>query len=168
MFDTMTFTKLAGALCGAFLVLLLGKWGAEELYHAGGHGKGEQSYVIDTGAEEVEEEVEEVDFATVLASADAAAGARVFKKCAACHKLADGENGVGPHLFGVVGRDKGAVDGYGYSGTLASMEGDWSPENLNGFLEKPSNYADGTTMSFAGLKKLDDRANVIAYLQTIK
>jgi cytochrome c len=166
MLDTMTFTKVAGALCGALLVLLLAQWVADELYHVGGHG--EQSYVIDTGAEdEAVEEVVEVDFATVLASADADRGARVFNKCQACHKLEDGANGTGPHLYGVVGRDKGAVPGFGYSDTLASMEGDWTPENLSGFLENPRQYAPGTTMGFAGLRDIEDRANLIAYLEAM-
>ncbi|WP_299673656.1 cytochrome c family protein [uncultured Roseobacter sp.] len=166
MLDTMTFTKAAGAVCGALLVFLLGKWAAEELYHVDSHG--EASYVIEVeGAEEVAEVEEEVDFATVLASADPEAGARVFRKCSACHKLADGENGTGPHLYGVVGRDKGGVDGFNYSDTLASMEGDWTAENLNGFLERPSSYAPGTSMSFAGLRKVEERADLIAYLDSL-
>ncbi|WP_299963151.1 cytochrome c family protein [uncultured Roseobacter sp.] len=165
MFDTMTFTKAAGGVCGTLLVFLLGKWAAEELYHVEAHG--EASYVIEVeGGEEVAE-VEEVDFETVLASASVDAGARVFRKCSACHKLEEGANGVGPHLYGVVGREKGAIDAFNYSDMLASMEGDWSAENLNGFLEKPSDYAPGTSMGFAGLNKVEDRANVIAYLDSL-
>ncbi|MGZ2259216.1 c-type cytochrome [Roseobacter sp. A03A-229] len=165
MLDTMTFTKAAGAVCGALLVFLLGKWAAEELYHVDSHG--EAAYVIEVeGGEEVAE-VEEVDFATVLASADPEAGARVFRKCSACHKLADGENGTGPHLYGVVGREKGAVGGFNYSDTLASMDGAWTAENLDGFLERPSSYAPGTSMSFAGLKKVEERADLIAYLDSL-
>ena len=65
------------------------------------------------------------------------AGERVFGKCKACHKL-DGTNGTGPHLNGVVGREIAAVDGFAYSDALAGMSGDqWTPENLNGFLENP-------------------------------
>jgi cytochrome c len=165
MFDTMTFTKAAGGICGALLVLLLGKWAAEELYHVESHG--EASYVIEVeGGEEVAE-VEEVDFATVLASASVEDGAKVFRKCSACHKLEAGENAAGPYLHGVVGRDKGTAQGFSYSDTLASMEGDWTPENLNGFLEKPSDYAPGTSMGFAGLRNVQERADVIAYLATI-
>lgn len=165
MFDTMTFTKAAGGICGALLVFLLGKWAAEELYHMDSHG--EAAYVIEVeGGEEVAA-VEEVDFATVLASASAEDGARVFRKCSACHKLVEGENGVGPYLYAVVGREKGAVDGFSYSDTLASMEGAWTAENLNGFLEKPSTYAPGTSMSFAGLKKVEERADLIAYLDSL-
>ncbi|WP_298841841.1 cytochrome c family protein [uncultured Roseobacter sp.] len=165
MLDTMTFTKAAGGICGALLVFLLGKWAAEELYHVDAHG--EAAYVIEVESGEDVAEVEEVDFATVLASASVEDGAKVFRKCSACHKLEDGANGTGPHLYGVVGRDKGAVDGFAYSDTLASMDGDWSAENLSGFLERPSSYAPGTSMSFAGLKKVEDRADVIAYLDSL-
>lgn len=170
MLDTMTLTKATAGVCGALLILLLGKWAADEIYHVGGgHGGEEQAYVIETGSEESgSEEATEVNFDEVLASADVGKGARVFNKCKACHKLEAGANGTGPTLFGVVGRDKGAVDGFGYSATIAEMEGDWTPENLNGFLTSPKNYAPGTTMGFAGLRDVEDRANLIAYLATIK
>ena len=166
MFDTMTFTKIAASLCGALLVLLLGKWAADELYHAGGHG-GEQSYVIDTGAEVSDEEVVEVAFADVFAVADADAGARVFRQCSACHKLEAGANGVGPYLHGVVGRDVGVAEGYAaYSGALTEVADVWTPENLNGFLENPRSYAPGTSMAYNGLRDVEDRANLIAYIQS--
>ena len=166
--DTMTFTKAAGALCGALLVFLLGKWAAEELYHVQSHG--EQAYVIETGGDDeapAEEEEAGPTFEEVFASADASAGSGVFRKCQACHKVEDGANGTGPHLYNVVGRDIASVDGFGYSDTLAGMEGDWTPEALNAFLENPRDYAPGTTMGFAGLNKVEDRADVIAYLQSI-
>lgn len=170
MFDTMTMTKILGALCGTFLVFLLGNWAAESLYHVGGGGHGDDhamAYVIETDDGGAEVEVEEVDFAAILAAADADKGAKVFGKCKACHKLDDGANGTGPHLFNVVGRDIGSVDGYGYSGVLAELPGGWTAEALDGFLENPKSYASGTKMSFSGLKKIQDRANLIAYLGTI-
>lgn len=167
MFDTMTFTKIAGSLCGALLIFLLGKWAADELYHAGGHG-GEQAYVIDTGVEESDEEVVEVAFADVFALADAGAGARVFRQCSACHKAEAGENGVGPYLHGVVGRDIGAAEGYAaYSGALSEVAEVWTPENLNGFLENPRSWAPGTSMGYNGLRDVEDRANLIAYLDSL-
>lgn len=167
MFDTMTFTKIAAGLCGALLILLLGKWAATELYHVGGHG--EQAYVIDTGdAETVATDEPEVPFEEVLAAADVGAGAKVFRKCSACHKVEDGANGTGPHLYGVVGRDVASVSDYGsYSSTLAGLDGAWTPENLNGFLENPKGWAPGTSMAFAGLNKVEDRANLIAYLDSL-
>jgi len=168
MFDTMTMTKAVGALCGAFLVFLLGKWAAEELYHVGGHGEDHaQGYVIDLGGDEPAEDEPEVDFAVLLASADAGQGERVWSKCRACHKLENGENGTGPHLWGVVDREVGAVDGFSYSGALVAVADVWTPDNLNAFLENPKGYAPGTKMSFAGLDDAEDRANLIAYLATI-
>lgn len=166
MFDTMTMTKLAAGLFGAWLVLLLGKWAGEELYHAEAHG--EQSYAIEIeGAEEAEPE-EEIDFAALMEAADPASGERVFRKCSACHKVAAGDNNVGPYLHGVVGRQIAAADGFGYSGVLAGMtDVAWTPEELSAFLENPKGYAPGTTMGFAGLKKPEDRANVIAYLDSL-
>lgn len=166
MFDTMTLTKVVAAICGAWLILLLGKWGAEGLYHVGGHG--EQAYVIeveDDGGDE--EEVVEVAFADVFAAADAGSGERLWRACQACHSLEDGKNGTGPHLYAVVGRDKGAVDGYGYSDAMATQEGDWTPENLEAFLTSPKDYTPGTKMSYSGMRDIEDRANLIAYLATI-
>lgn len=174
MFDTMTMTKVTGAVCGSLLVYLLAAWGAESLYHVGhtGHGgEGEeiaQAYSIDTGAEEASAETAEAgpDFATVFAAADAAAGEKVFAKCKSCHKL-DGSDATGPHLNGIVNKNKGTSAGYAYSEALAALTADvWSPENLNGFLENPKGYMPGTKMSFAGLPKVEDRANLIAYLAT--
>jgi cytochrome c len=171
MFDTMTMTKTLGALCGALLIFLLGKWGADAMYGFYGHDKHHAaSYVIDTGADEAGdmEEVIEIAFADVYAVADAGSGERLWRQCAACHKLEAGANGTGPHLFNVVNRDKGAIDGFGYSGTLADMDGNWDYEALNAFLANPKGYVKGTKMTFSGLKKDKDRANIIAYLETIQ
>jgi cytochrome c len=176
MFDTMTMTKAVGAVCGSLLVFLLLGWAGNSLFtvggahHGAGHGEEEiaQAYTIDTGAEEAPAEgaAEGPDFATLMASADPAAGETVFRKCASCHKL-DGTDGVGPHLNGVVGRMHAAVAGFAYSeANLALASEPWTPEALNGFLENPKKYMPGTKMAFAGLPKAEDRANVIAYLAT--
>jgi cytochrome c len=169
MFDTMTITKAGGALCGSLLVFLLGGWAAEVLYHTGG-GHGDevaQAYVIDTGETEEAAPAEQVDFATLYAAADAAAGEKVFAKCKACHKV-DGTDGTGPHLNGVVDRAKAASAGFGYSDALKAMaDTAWTAENLYAFLENPRGYAPGNKMSFAGLPKSEDRVNLIAYLATL-
>jgi cytochrome c len=172
MFDTMTMTKVLGATCGSLLVFLLGAWAADALYTTGGaHGEGhEQAYTIETGTEEATEAVADAGpaFEEVFAAADPAAGEKVFAKCKSCHKL-DGVDGTGPHLNGVVGRAKASIAGFGYSETLVGMAADsWTPENLNGFLENPKAYAPGTKMAFAGLPKVEDRANVIAYLASVQ
>lgn len=171
MFDTMTLTKIVGGVCGSLLVFLLGGWVAEALYHQGGHGHGDErkmAYVIDTGTGGAEkEEVVEVDFATLLASADLKKGAKVFKKCKACHKLEDGANATGPYLYGVVDRAIGTAAGFGYSGALNQVGETWSVENLNTFVTAPKAAAPGTSMNFKGLSKPEDRANLIAYLQSV-
>jgi cytochrome c len=118
----------------------------------------------DTDADEV---VEVVDFGPILAAADIASGESIFgKKCGSCHKV-DGSNATGPHLDGAFGRDIGSVDGFGYSGILTELDGNWTADALNHFLEKPKSFAPGTKMTFTGFKKLDDRADVVAYLQSI-
>ena len=171
--DTMTATKVLGGFCGALLIYLLGNWAAEEIYHIGGGHGGEYAsgYAIEVAEAEVEvDEMEEEgpQFAELYLAADIDKGAKVFGKCKACHKLEDGANGTGPHLYAVVDRAVGSVDGYGYSGALVAVAETWSPENLDGFLENPKKYAAGTKMGFSGLKKPVDRANLIAYLATVK
>ncbi len=165
--DTMTLTKATAAVCGAFLVLLLGKWTAEALYHVGGE-EGEAAYVIETESDEgAQEEVVEVSFEELMAAADIGKGSKVFKKCAACHKIADGANATGPFLYGVVGRPVASAAGFGYSGAMTEKGGDWTAEALDVFLTKPAADVPGTAMSFSGLKKQADRINVIAYLDSL-
>ncbi len=173
MFDTMTLTKTVGALCGSLLVFLLALWFAESMYHTGGGGHGDehhQAYVIDTGDAEgggEAEAAEEVDFGALLASADTADGEKLFKKCQSCHKLEEGVNATGPSLYGVVGRNVGSIADFNYSGSLSAVADVWTPENLNNFLANPKGFAPGNKMSFAGFKKPEERANIIAYLDSV-
>jgi len=164
--NTMEITKVVGGVAGALLVLLLLKMGAGLYYFPHG-GHAEQGYTIAVADEGPVEEVEAVPFAEVLAAADAGNGERVFNKCKACHSVEANENKVGPSLFGIVDRAQGAEE-FGYSDTLAGLEGTWTVENLNDFLTKPSDYAPGTSMSFAGLPKEKDRANLVAFLATLQ
>ncbi|PWR04264.1 cytochrome c family protein [Meridianimarinicoccus roseus] len=111
-----------------------------------------------------------VPCAALAQDGDAAAGEKVFRKCQACHAVGEGaENKVGPALNGIVGRTIASGEGFDYSDVLAEMGSagkTWTPEELGAFLTKPRDYAKGTKMSFAGLRKEDERADVIAYLAT--
>ena len=105
------------------------------------------------------------DIMSLFASTSVAEGAKVFKKCAACHSInKGGSNKIGPALWGVLGRSAGSVPGYKYSKAMASHGKNWSFEEMNGFLIKPRDWIKGTKMSFAGLKKAEDRAAVILYM----
>ena len=102
-----------------------------------------------------------------LASGDVAAGEKVFKKCKACHVVDAEKHKTGPHLVNIMGRAAGSADGYKkYSGAMKSSGIVWNEETLDGYLEKPKAYVKGTRMAFAGLRKAEDRANVIAYLKS--
>ncbi len=107
----------------------------------------------------------EVPIATLLASADVAKGAEVFKKCSACHSVNQGgASGIGPNLYASVGKPHGHVAGFAYSDALKAVPGNWTFDALNAWLTSPRKYAPGTKMTFAGLSNPQDRANVIAYL----
>ena len=109
-----------------------------------------------------------VPIGTLLAAADAAAGVKVFKKCKACHTVdKGGKNKIGPNLWEVVNSEAGKRAGFAYSKAMAAKGGTWTYENLGAFLAKPKAYLPGTKMAFAGLKKVKDRAAVIAYLRSL-
>ena len=116
--------------------------------------------VVEPGAEEGP------DLGTLLAAADATKGEAVFAKCAACHTITQGgANGIGPNLFGIVGKPIGKhAPGFAYSSDLSEHGGEWTYENMDAWLTSPRAFAAGTKMTFAGLGKPEDRANVILYL----
>lgn len=131
-----------------------------------GHSPEEPGYVI-AGGEGGGGAAEGPAFETLLASADLAAGEQVFSKCAACHTVnAGGANGIGPNLNGVVGRAIASHGGFSYSAALGEKGGNWDFAALNEWLASPRRFANGTTMSFAGLSNAEERANLIAYLNS--
>jgi cytochrome c len=175
--------KVLGAVLIAVLVLVvIGKIGDNLVTtgggHVGGHGGGHGDATVTAKtsvkkvnplAVKVDEPATEMNIAAALEIADPAKGKRVFGKCKACHTVANGgKNGIGPNLWNIVNRAPGSADGFKYSKALAGMSTKiWNYENLNAFLLKPRNYAKGTKMTFAGLKKDRDRANVITYLRSL-
>jgi cytochrome c len=159
----------AGILCAGLLAMAAGKI-ADVMVHPQSLEK--NAYAVDTSALQDAAAPAASDgpslepVLALLATADAAAGQKIFKKCAACH-TADkgGKNKVGPNLYDVVNGGQAGKDGFKYSGAMKDLGGNWDYASLNGFLAKPKDFVPGTKMSFAGLKKVGDRAAVIAYLR---
>lgn len=95
---------------------------------------------------------------------DPVAGEKAFGKCKACHTVEEGKNRVGPSLYGVVGREAGAIEGFRYSDAMQKADIVWDDENLHKYLENPKGFLPGNKMIFAGIKNPEERGNVIAYL----
>lgn len=105
----------------------------------------------------------------LLATADAKVGAKVFKKCTACHSAESGaKHKIGPNLWGIVGHPQGKADGFTYSGAVAGLGGKWTMEELDKFIADPKGYAPGTKMTFRGIPKNSDRAALLVFLESLK
>jgi cytochrome c len=167
--DSFELNKIIAAiLMVALLVIGLGKI-ADGVFHVNKPEK--QGYKVEvenqtiSSTSEVNNTVEKINIVTVMAQGDVVSGQKIFKKCAACHSINQGgKNKIGPALYNVVGRKVGGVADYKYSKALTLYGKEWTFEELNGFLKKPSTYLKGTKMSYAGLRKETDRASVIKYL----
>jgi cytochrome c len=171
--DSFQFNKIIGALLGTVFVVFSITLVADALFAA--HPPETPGYAIEApeghgeGGPAVEEET--VSIATLLQDADPAAGESAFRKCQACHTSEQGgANKVGPNLWNIVNRPVASHEGFSYSSAMkefATQAAGWDYEHLNEFLLAPKSYVSGTAMAFAGLKKDDERANVIAYLRTL-
>jgi cytochrome c len=167
----LTFNKVAGAVLATGLAIVglreisAGVFAPEEVEKPG--------YLVEvaeeTGGGGAAEEAP-IDWGTVLPTADASAGQAAFAKCQSCHTYnAGGANGTGPNLHGVVGRRPGSVGGFAYSQGMqdfAAKQAVWNDEQLSEFLKSPQKHIPGTKMSFVGLKKPEDRINMIAFLRS--
>lgn len=166
--DSFEFNKIAGATI-ASTIALLGLSIATDMAFTP-HLPEKPGYIVEGVVEEVAEagpaaEAERpIEF--YLASATAEKGEAVFKKCAACHNAAQGgASGIGPNLYGIVGAPQASRAGFSYSDSLSSMKGQpWGWTELSNWLANPKGYAAGNKMSFAGLKKPDERAAVMLWL----
>ena len=167
--DSFELNKIVAAvLMVALLVIGLGKI-ADSVFHV--KKPKNPGYQVEVESQltlvssQATEVVDKIDITALMALGDVASGEKIFKKCAACHSVnKGGKNKIGPALYNVVGRAVGGVDDYKYSKALASYGKEWTFEELNGFLQKPASYLKGTKMSYAGLRKEEDRASIIKYL----
>ena len=166
--DSFEINKIVAAvLMVALLIIGIGKL-SDVIFHVekpkspGYSVELENVKTISTSEKVVEDKV---DIAALMAMGDVALGEKIFKKCAACHSIIEGgKNNIGPALYNVVGRKVGGVADYKYSKALAAYDKEWTFEELNGFLIKPTKWIKGTKMAYAGLRKEKDRASVIKYL----
>ena len=169
--DSFEINKFAGAILGAlFLVLGVG-YIAEAIFHVE-HPEvpGYLVEVADAGSEGAAEEEPEINAVDLIATSDPADGQSSFRACAACHSVDQGgENKVGPALWGVMGRAMAGVDGFGYSGALTEFGADkvWGYAEMDAWLANPKGYVPGTSMAYAGMRKPEDRAAMIAYLRSL-
>ncbi len=164
----MEFNKIFAAILVAGIIAMFGGFAAKLLVHP--HKIAENAYNIEVvevagpgGAKPMAQPI-----LAMIATADAAKGEKIAKACAACHTFnKGGPAGVGPNLWGVVGGQKDHMPGFAYSGALLEVGGPtWTYAELNKFLWKPKGYAKDTKMSYAGLKKPEDRAALLAWMRT--
>ena len=166
--DTFELNKFAGAILGVILIVFVVAKFSETVFHPHameGQAYGEIDVPKDTQSAVAEVEPEAVPLPVLLASANVEKGERVSKKCASCHSFEkDGKNKVGPNLYNILGAVPGAKD-FSYSVAMKEKGGRWTYAEMDSFLESPRNALPGTKMSFAGLRRADDRAAILLYLR---
>ena len=169
---------LAAIIMAVLIVSLIGHIGdlivkTEHNKHGGHQEKTETAYKIDvpdmgdnqSKIPKKEEIIEPIS--SLLVNASAQDGQKLFKKCGTCHNYEkNSSNKVGPNLWNIIDRPKASINGFAYSKALVDLGGKWSYEELAEFLYKPKKYVKGTKMNFAGLKKTQDRANLVLFLRT--
>ncbi|MCX7281878.1 MAG: cytochrome c family protein [Alphaproteobacteria bacterium] len=170
--DSFEWNKIIGAVLGTAIFIFVVRVVAENIYEPEKPEK--PGYVVEGvteppagvgAAAPVAETLP--DWGTVLAKADVAAGKSTGAKCEACHDLSAAKTvKIGPPLFGAVDRARASIAGFSYSAAIKSKPGNWSYDELFKFIKSPGAYIPGTKMSFAGISKIDDRINLIAYLRS--
>jgi cytochrome c len=168
--NSFELNKFLGAILGTCLILLSLNIAANALFSPENPAKPGYEIAVteQPGTGTKPAAAPEEPIAKLLASATPERGEQVAKPCTTCHTFTKGgPTKIGPNLWGVVGRPKGSEPGYAYSEAMKSKGGNWTVDDLNIYLQSPRAFVPGTKMSFAGLSKGSDRANVIAYLNTL-
>lgn len=174
--DSFEFNKIAGAVLGTAVFIMLAGWLTETIFHT--EAPETPVYLASLATEEGGEggmaggePQPEESIAMLMATADAGKGESGAKKCAACHTFEQGgANKVGPNLWNIVNKPIAAVDGFSYSDSMVEFGAGgkvWDYETLDHFIAKPKDLVSGTKMTFGGMSKGTDRADLIAYLRTL-
>src|SRR3569833_2228752 len=169
--DSFELNKIMGAILGTCLVLLVTNFAAQAIFAPKPPEKPGFEIAVKEAAPAggPAKAAPEVPIADLLKTASAEKGQAVSKKCAACHTFEKGgANKVGPNLFGIVGEPRGEGRGFNFSAGMKAKPGNWTVDDLNHFLKNPKGFIPGTAMGFAGLSKDSERADMIAYLETLK
>lgn len=167
--DSFELNKIAGAVLLALLVIFGTKTVSNIVFKA--HKPEKPGFMVEVADEPGQGTVKadaepQVPFAALLAEASAEKGKSVAKKCSACHTFdKGGKNKIGPNLFGIVDRKLGAGEGFAYSEALKAKGGAWDYDALNKFLASPKAFINGTKMSFAGIKRDKQRADLVLYMR---
>ena len=166
--DTFELNKFAGAILGTILIVFVVAKVSESVFephHTEGQAYGEIAVAEDTNRAIAEAAPETPPLPVLLAATTIEKGERVSKKCASCHTFEkDGKNKVGPNLYNVLGAAPAAKD-FAYSGAMKEKGGQWTYAEMDAFLASPRNALPGTKMSFAGLRRAEERAAILLYLR---
>jgi len=168
--NSFEINKILGAVLGTCLILLAVHIASGAIFAPPVPAK--PGYVVEVkkeqGGEKTAAKPAEKPIEDLLATASVEHGAQIAKQCEVCHNLQEGQGAkIGPDLYGVVGRKVAAMPGFNYTQPLKSIGGTWTFDKLNKWLTKPSAFAPGTAMTFAGIPRENQRADLIAYLNTL-